>query len=149
MQSQSLMQKLQDLVDKLFAVPCTFNNIRPVNTSAQNKYEMAKTVPEKTIPFYCKANIPLISERKACQKIIKAVDENAKLRRIPKQRREKPSCLEERKDTTEKIHISLLAGECWITTKNSEDVNFSNPWKPIVLQPLVPKMQCWWRKIQR
>ena len=36
----------------------------------KTKYEMAKTVLEKIIPFYCKANIPLISERKACQKII-------------------------------------------------------------------------------
>ena len=130
MQSQSLMQKLQDLVsqlvDKSFAVTWYTQEYQTVNTNAKTKYEMAKTVLDKLIPFYCKANIPLISEGKACQKIIKAVDENVKLRRIAKQRQEKPNCLARLR--TEEIQLKktfpLWPQNVVLLLKNSEDVKF-------------------------
>ena len=57
---------------------------KPANNSQR---KTAKHVYNQLEIFYKKANIPIISEIKACQRIINLSNENAKLRRIPKERR--------------------------------------------------------------
>jgi len=47
----------------------------------ETKHKIAQKVLGKIIPFYMKANIPMIHEEKAHEKIWKAVQNNAKLRK--------------------------------------------------------------------
>ena len=51
------------------------------------KRDSAKIVLEKVLPFYAKANIPIMTRQKAEHKIIKLADTNAKIREIPQKRR--------------------------------------------------------------
>lgn len=62
-------------------------------STRQTKFETAKIVLSQVSEFYRKANIPMISDKKACQKIIKLADDNAKLRSIPFARRTRPATL--------------------------------------------------------
>ena len=57
----------------------------------RSKWDAAKLVMAQLEIFYQKANIPMISQIKAMQKIIALSDENAKIRAIPKNRRELPA----------------------------------------------------------
>lgn len=59
----------------------------------RTKYEAAKIVYMKTIPFFEKGGIPMLAEQTCCQKIIKLLQENEKLRRIPKARRTTPAVI--------------------------------------------------------
>ena len=68
---------------------CMMYHVR--NTSQISKWDAAKIVLSKVAIFYGKGNIPMISERKACEKIIKLLDTNNKLRAIPVARRSTPS----------------------------------------------------------
>ena len=61
--------------------------------SRQIKLVTANLVLTQVSEFYRKANIPMISDTKACQKIIKLADDNAKLRSIPAARRTRPYVL--------------------------------------------------------
>ena len=93
----------------------------------------------------------MISERKACQKIIKAVDENAKLRRIPKQRREKPSCLARlrREEIQLKKTFPLWLQNVELLLKNSEDVKFLQSMKSDRIATFGSKDAVLVKKIQR
>ena len=53
----------------------------------ETKRKMTQKVLDQIIPFYMKANIPMIHEEKEFEKIWKAVQSNAKLRAIPSKRR--------------------------------------------------------------
>lgn len=53
----------------------------------------AKIDLDKIIPFYQKGNIPMISEKRACEKIVELVRKNSKIREIPVDRRSSPSVL--------------------------------------------------------
>ena len=64
------------------------NKITNVNRS---QWEAARLVLNQLVVFYGKANIPMISELKACERIIQLLKENAKLRAIPKERRSNAS----------------------------------------------------------
>jgi len=57
------------------------------------KRDIAKIVLEKIVPFYHKANIPMISSKRVCEKIIALVDRNAKLRETPIERRSSPAII--------------------------------------------------------
>ena len=59
------------------------NKITNVNRS---QWEASRLVLNQLVVFYGKANIPMISELKACERIIQLLKENAKLRAIPKER---------------------------------------------------------------
>ena len=63
------------------------------NGSSKNRTqnEAAKIVLQHIETFYAKANIPLVSEWYACQRLVKLVNENKKLRDIPVKRRSTPS----------------------------------------------------------
>ena len=64
------------------------NKITNVNCS---QWEAARLVLNQLVVLYGKANIPMISELKACERIIQLLKENAKLRAIPKERRSNAS----------------------------------------------------------
>src|SRR6218665_551553 len=49
----------------------------------RTRWQSAKLVLSKLTVFYKKANFPMISESKACEKIIKLLDDNSKIRAIP------------------------------------------------------------------
>jgi hypothetical protein len=68
----------------------TPDEITKVNRS---QWKAAKLVSNQLVVFYGKANIPMISERKACKRIIELLKENAKLREIPKKRRSSESAV--------------------------------------------------------
>jgi len=53
----------------------------------------AKIVLKKVIPFYQKANIPTITEKRACEKIIELCEKNSKLRALPLDRRSSASAI--------------------------------------------------------
>ena len=65
---------------------------------------MAQKVLDQVIPIYMKANVPMIHKEKAYKKIWKAVQNNAKLRAIPSQRRNKPFALEKLKKENLLLH---------------------------------------------
>ena len=50
------------------------------------------------IPFYLKGNIPMISEKTSCQKIVELVENNAKIREMPVDCHSSPGVLAELKD---------------------------------------------------
>lgn len=59
-----------------------------LENSSMTKYQAANIVYTQVAEFYHKANIPMITEIKSCQKITALVEENKKLRAIPVNRRE-------------------------------------------------------------
>ena len=63
---------------------------RPGSTGAPSRFTTAKVVLKQIESFYGKANIPMVTERRACEKIIKLLDDNNKLRSIDKSRRDTP-----------------------------------------------------------
>ena len=69
-----------------------------VNPSSRTQRGNAKLVPDMVIPFYLKGNIPVISEKSCCQKIVELVEKNAKIREIPVDRQSSPSVLAKLKD---------------------------------------------------
>ena len=84
-------------------------------------------------------------------KIIKAVDKNAKLRRIAKQRREKPSCLARlrREEIQLKKTFPLWPQNVELLLKNSEDVKFLQPMKTDRIATFGSKDAVLVKKIQR
>ena len=60
----------------------------------RTKHEAASMVHELVKPFYQKGGIPMLSDKRACAKIVEIMEENIKFRRIPKNRRESASVLE-------------------------------------------------------
>ena len=61
--------------------------------NSRKKWESAKLVFQQVSVFYAKAHIPMIAERKACEKILNLVSSNAKFREIPKARRSSPDVI--------------------------------------------------------
>ena len=54
---------------------------------AQTKFRAGQIVYKQLVEFYAKANIPMITERKAIQKIVNLLEENKKIRSVPVLRR--------------------------------------------------------------
>jgi hypothetical protein len=63
------------------------NMKRPGAVGATSRFTTAKLVLEQVATFYEKANIPMVTDRRACEKIVKLLDANNKLRSITKDRR--------------------------------------------------------------
>ena len=68
----------------------------------ETKHKMAQKVLDQVIPFYMKANVPMIHKEKAYQKIWKAVQSSSLA--IPSQRRDKPFALEKLKKENLLLH---------------------------------------------
>lgn len=61
------------------------------HTGTPYRFAAAKIVLEKIRTFYQKGNIPMVSNRRACDKIVALLDSNNKLRSIDKNRRNTPA----------------------------------------------------------
>lgn len=79
------------LPSKQQVLRCFFYNKQKGLALNQKKWETAQITLGEIKPFYERGNIPLILDRKACEKIIKLDAENAKLREIPVARRKTES----------------------------------------------------------
>ncbi|KAJ8369049.1 hypothetical protein SKAU_G00090770 [Synaphobranchus kaupii] len=99
---------------------------RPGLNGALSRFEAAKVVLEQVRPFYGTANIPMVSDRRACDKIVALVDANNKLRRIPQARRSSEAtarqvdAMERRLDAT----FPLWSPNAEELIRNPEDVAF-------------------------
>ena len=91
-----------------------------------SRWEAAKAVLIKITVFYEKANIPMITERKACERMIKLLDDNAKVRAIPKSRRATQNSLNKVKQMEEKLSqtFPLWPAHAEQLIKNTEDLAF-------------------------
>ena len=75
----------------------------------RTKWQSAKLVLSKVVPFYHKAIIPMISDSTyACERMIQLIEDNAKVRAIPCNRRSTAAALE----TTVKQMEYKLAKSC-------------------------------------
>jgi len=68
-------------------------HIQNPENSNQTKWQSGNLVLQKIIPFYQKANLPMISDKKCIEKILKLVADNAKMREIPMERRKMPNAM--------------------------------------------------------
>ena len=82
---------------------CMMYHLNEGSSTNRTRWEAAKLVLNKVKVFYDKASIPIISDRKACEKIIKLIDDNAKIRAIPLKRRSTPSSLKKVKEMDEQL----------------------------------------------
>ena len=76
--------------------------------------------------FYDKASIPIICDRKACEKIMKLLDDNVKIRAIPLKWRSTPSSLRKVKEMEEQLAqiFPLWPVNAESLIKNTEDLCF-------------------------
>ena len=95
-------------------------------TQSKTRNQAARIVLGQVIPFYGKANIPMISEIKTCQKMVKLLDDNAKLRAIPIARRTAPATLDKLKlqETELDKTFQLWPSNAEQLIKNPEDLQF-------------------------
>jgi len=95
-------------------------------TLNRTRHENAKIVLKQIILFYNKANIPTITEKKACEKIISLFQKNAKLRELPVNRRSSLSAQVKLKEA--EIELSktfpIWAKDAEKIMKNKEDIEF-------------------------
>lgn len=105
---------------------CMIHHLNEGLPENRTRWEAARLVLEKVRVFYEKANIPIISNRKACEKLIKLLDENAKIRAIPLKRRSTPSSLKKVKEMEEHLAqtFSLWPANVESLIKNTEDLCF-------------------------
>lgn len=98
----------------------------PGTASNRTRRDIAKIVLEKIIPFYMKGNIPMISEKRACEKIMELVEKNAKIREIPVERRSSADVLARLKEVENDLQktFPLWAVNAEQTMKNQEDIEF-------------------------
>ena len=110
---------------------CMMWHIQEGTSERRSKWEAAKLVMAQLETFYQKANIPLISEKKALQRIIALSDENAKMRAIPKNRRDLPSSQEKLRKMQFKLQETFAIWPCNVEQlmKNQEDLAFLHSMK--------------------
>jgi len=105
---------------------CMMYHINEGLSVDRTKWEAAKHVLKKVKIFYEKAGIPIICDRKACEKIIKVLDNNAKNIGIPSKRRNNPTSLKKVKEMEEQLAktFPLWPGNAESLIKNTEDLCF-------------------------
>src|SRR6218665_2157676 len=77
------------------------NTDRTGDVGATSHFATAKLVLQQIATIYEKANIPMVFQRRCCEKIIKLVAENNKLRAINKDRRDTPTSKHKLQETEE------------------------------------------------
>lgn len=114
------------LPTNLQVLRCMMYHIEEGLHENRTKWKSSKLVLSQLKEFYGKANIPIISERKACEKIIKLIDENAKLRAIPLNRRSTPNVKSKVKQMEDKLSLifPLWPVNVEQQMKNQEDLSF-------------------------
>jgi hypothetical protein len=92
----------------------------------QNKTRHAKLVLQKIVPLYENGIIPMITAKKACEKIIALFQKNAKLRELPVYRRSSTSTQAKLKDAQIELAktFPLWAKDAVGLIKNPEDLKF-------------------------
>ena len=109
---------------------CLMYHIQEGAVENLTRWQAAKLVLSKITPFYQKGNIPMIAERKACEKIIKLMDENAKIRAIPVARRSSTDSSNKVKAMAAKLKtFPLWPHNADKMIKNKEDLLFLNSMK--------------------
>ena len=92
----------------------------------KTKFTVAKIVYNLAVPFYQKGGIPMLAELSCCQKLVKLLEDNEKLRRIPKARRESAGVLakieENKKDLAKTFPLWTKDADSKIV--NTEDLEF-------------------------
>lgn len=97
------------------------------SSSSSTKRDNAKIVLTKIIPFYQKGNVKMISEKSACEKIMKLVEKNHKIRGIPTDRRSHSGTKAKLKVEVEnelKKTFPLWAKDAEDCMKNQDDIKF-------------------------
>ncbi|ELT90425.1 hypothetical protein CAPTEDRAFT_197441 [Capitella teleta] len=106
---------------------CLMYHLReePSQAAQPSKWDATQLVYEQVAQFYNKASIPMVPIRKACEKMINLVEENNKLRAIPKNRRQSASTLKKLEDAKKMLSKAL---QLWPKDVehllNSEDCKF-------------------------
>lgn len=115
------------------------------------RWEAAKIVHSKVSVFYEKAHIPMITKRKACERLIKLLDDNAKVRAIPINRRSAPNSLNKLKKMEEMLAqtFPLWPANAEQLIKNPEDVAFLQSMKTDRLATFGPRDKVLAAKVQR
>ncbi len=92
----------------------------------KSKWSAAKIVLAQLMIFYQKANIPVISEIKCCERLVNLLEENAKIRAIPKDRRTSQATLNKLQEMEKKLGetFQLWPANAENVIKNPEDLAF-------------------------
>lgn len=90
----------------------------------RTKSDNAKIVLRKIMPFYEKANIPMITEKKACEKVFMLFQKNAKLRELPTNRRSSVSAQAKLKEAELELSMTFPLWANNANSKNEEDLQF-------------------------
>lgn len=114
------------LPTNLQVLRCLMYHIQEGTHINRTKWEAAKIVLAKITVFYEKANIPMIGECKSCEKMIKLLNDNAKIRAIPCHRRTTPSSLNKVKKMEDFLAktFSIWPANVENLIKNAEDLHF-------------------------
>ena len=86
---------------------CLMYHIQQGSSERRTRWQSAKMVLSKVAAFYDKANIPMISEGKACERMIALLDANAKIRAIHVNRRSSVASLNKLKEMQEKLNATF------------------------------------------
>lgn len=105
---------------------CLMFHIGDGTSESRSRWEAAKLVFSKVAVFYEKANIPMIAERQACEKMIKLLDHNARMRAIPIKRRSTPASVKliQQMKVTLAETFRLWPANVEQRIKNTEDLCF-------------------------
>src|SRR6218665_3374926 len=114
------------------------NTDRPGDVGATPHFTTAKLVLQQIATIYEKANIPMVSQRRCCEKIIKLVAENNKLHAINKDRRDTPASKHKLQESQRKLASTFQLWPPNVETliKNEEDPAFLKPTEPPALARL-------------
>ena len=99
---------------------------RPGCIGAPSKHASAKVVLQQITSFYKKANIPMVTEKRACDKIIKLLNDNKKLRAVKKDRRENQSTQKKLAEHSRMLNSTFKLWPPGVEKmiKNAEDLAF-------------------------
>lgn len=105
---------------------CFMYHIEDGSRENRTKWQSAKLVMSKVAVFYQKANIPMIAERKVCQRMISLLEENAKIRAIPVNWRSSEASLSKVKAIEAKLRTTfrLWPVNAERLMRNQEDIQF-------------------------
>lgn len=105
---------------------CLMWHIETGVRESRTRFQSAKMVLSQIVVFYAKSNIPMISEIKSCQRLLKLLDDNAKLRAIPIKRRSTAGCIAKVQKMKETLYKTFALWPCNAEQliKNTEDLRF-------------------------
>jgi len=105
---------------------CLMWHIESGVQEGRTRFQSAKLVLLQIAAFYAKANIPLISEIKSCERLLKLLDDNGKLRAIPNERRSTAWCIARVQEMEETLSKTFALWPCYVEKliKNTEDLRF-------------------------